>query len=125
MDSILRRMANSSGKVSGGDHPLAGNRILGMAEFVERVMKEPEPKVQYPFRFIGNQERMEKLIKESCRKKGAPRAEVRMGVGVAKFCSCGLNMPGRCRRSLGFRWPRLSGRRNGISQNRLEKALMA
>jgi len=67
------------GRYQVGDRPLADARILGLDEFVERLLKEAEPKVQYSFRSIGDRDRVEKLIEESCKKKGIPRAEMRMG----------------------------------------------
>jgi putative transposase len=67
------------GRYPVGDRPLADARILGVDEFVERVLKDAEPKVHYSFRSLGNRDRMERLIEESCRKKGIQKAEIKMG----------------------------------------------
>jgi len=67
------------GRYQVGDRPLADARILGVDEFVERVLKEAETKVQYSFRPMANRDPVEKLIEGSCKKKGIPRVEVQIG----------------------------------------------
>ena len=65
------------GRKRRGDLPLADARILGVDEFVERVLKEAEPRVRHSFSPIHIGERVQKLIGESCLEKGVDRVEVK------------------------------------------------
>jgi REP element-mobilizing transposase RayT len=62
-----------------GGRPLSDARILGVDDFVERILKDADPKVRYSFPPLRIRERVEKVIEESCKQSGIHRAELRVG----------------------------------------------
>lgn len=62
-----------------GDLPLADERILGVDDFVERVLKESEHTVRQSFSPLGVRERVRVLIEKSCTEEGIHRAELEGG----------------------------------------------
>jgi REP element-mobilizing transposase RayT len=62
-----------------GDLPLADARILGVDDFVERVLKEAEPRVRHSFPPIRVRDRVREVIEKSCLEKGIHRVELAGG----------------------------------------------
>lgn len=108
------------GRYPVGDRPLADARILGVDEFVERVLKDAEPKVHYSFHSLGNRDRMERLIEESCRKKGIQKAEIKMGSRRSRISQLRAELAWKMQEEFGLPMAEIA-RQLGVSTSAIAK----
>lgn len=111
------------GRYQVGDRPLADARILGVDEFVARVLKEAEPRVHYLFRSMGNQGRMERLIEESCREKGIGKAEIRAGSRRKQVSQLRAELAWKMQEEFGLPMAEIA-RQLGVSNSAIAKILI-
>ncbi len=62
-----------------GAPELGDERILGSGDFVERILKEAEARMQRQYRNRDRVKRVERLIAEQCKKRRVSLTELRSG----------------------------------------------
>jgi putative transposase len=62
-----------------GEKAVADARILGSGEFVERMIKEAEVKIEYQFSGKQRERQIEKAVRTKCRHAGISVEEIRSG----------------------------------------------
>jgi len=67
------------GRTRKGDRSRSDARILGLDDFVERVLKEAEPKARHSFSFLEVGRAIQEFIEKTCKKDGIDRAELQGG----------------------------------------------
>ena len=108
------------GRKRRGDLPLADARILGVDEFVERVLKEAEPRVRHSFSPIRIGERVQKLIGESCLEKGVDRVELEGGSRRGKVSQLRVELAHRLLHEFGLPLAEIA-RHLGVSTSAISK----
>ncbi len=79
---LIRSMGGWSeviGRRRKGDFIRSDARILGVDDFVERILKEAEPKLQRSFPPLKSEKRLQNIIEEGCRKSRIHVAELQSG----------------------------------------------
>ena len=105
-----------------GNRPLSDARILGVDDFVERILKDADPKVRYSFPPLRIRERVEKLIEESCKQNGIHRAELRAGSRRGRIPQLRLELARRILREFGLPLADIA-RELGVSTSAISKML--
>jgi putative transposase len=105
-----------------GDLPLADGRILGVDDFVERVLKEADPRVRHSFSPIRVGERVRKLIEESCVEQGVYRVELEGGSRRGKVSQLRVKLAHRLLHDFGLPLAEIA-RQLGVSTSAISKIL--
>ena len=110
------------GRKRRGDLPLADPRILGVDEFVERVLKEAESKVQHSFSPFRVAERVRRLIEDTCLGKGIHRAELEGGSRRATVSQLRMELAHRILHEFGLPLAEIA-RQLGVSTSAISKII--
>jgi putative transposase len=108
------------GRKRSGDLPLADARILGVDEFVERVLKEAEARVRHSFLSIRAGEQVRRLIEEGCLEKGIYRAELEGGSLRGKVSHLRVELAHRLLQEFGLPLAEIA-RQLGVSTSAISK----
>jgi putative transposase len=79
---LIRSLGDWSAVLSmrrAGDRVWTDERILGVGDFVEKVLQEADEKARDQFRGIDRREKMQRLIESTCQREDISIDELRMG----------------------------------------------
>ncbi len=110
------------GRKRSGDLPLADGRILGVDEFVERILKEAEARVRHSFSSIRVGEQVRRLIEEGCFRKGIYRAELEGGSRRGKVSHLRVELAHRLLQEFGLPLAEIA-RQLGVSTSAISKMI--
>ena len=101
---------------------MGDGRIWGVDDFVERVLKEAEPRVRHSFSPIRVGDRVRKLIEESCLEKGIYRVELEGGSRRGKVSQLRVELAHKLQQDLGLPLAEIA-RQLGVSTSAISKIL--
>jgi REP element-mobilizing transposase RayT len=106
------------------DHqrPLTDERILGGSEFVEKVIKEADEKIQYQVYGADLKLKIQKVVEKACKKSGINPLELRTGSRRAKISAIRFQIAVQLLKEFGIPLAEI-GRQLGITTSSVSKML--